>query len=125
MAAGFFATVLHCDDVVTRLERAASPANGPQTARSSSADPIKIPQPASRGNPCVGPAASLRLSGSPPSGDCWTHLSGEMSEWSIERAWKLIPLARADAHHNPPTHSRSTTSRNIDMRRRVPVNDGV
>ena len=52
-------------------------------------------------------------------------LNGEMSEWSIEHAWKLIPLARADAHQNPPTHFRSTTSRNIDMRRRVPVNDGV
>ena len=25
-------------------------------------------------------------------------LNGEMSEWSIEHAWKLIPLARADAH---------------------------
>ena len=52
-------------------------------------------------------------------------LNGEMSEWLKEHAWKLIPLARADAHQNPPTHSRSTTSRNIDMRRRVPVNHGV
>ena len=25
----------------------------------------------------------------------------------------MIPLARADAHQNPPTHSRSTTSGNI------------
>ena len=48
-----------------------------------------------------------------------------MSEWSIEHAWKLIPLARADAHRNPPTHSRSTTSRNNDLLQRVPVNDGV
>jgi hypothetical protein len=39
-------------------------------------------------------------------------LNGEMSEWSIEHAWKLIPLARADAHRNAPTHSRSATSRN-------------
>jgi hypothetical protein len=42
-----------------------------------------------------------------------------------EHAWKLIPLSRADAHGNPPTHSRPATSRNIDMHRRVPVNDGV
>ena len=46
-----------------------------------------------------------------------------MAEWLKAHAWKLIPPARADAHHNPPTHSRSTTSRNIDMRRRVAVND--
>jgi hypothetical protein len=32
-------------------------------------------------------------------------LNGEMSEWSIEHAWKLIPLARADEHRYPPTHS--------------------
>ena len=31
-------------------------------------------------------------------------LNGEMSEWSIEHAWKLIPSARADAHENLPTH---------------------
>jgi len=31
----------------------------------------------------------------------------------------------ADAHQIPPTHFRSTTSRNIDTRRHVPVNDGV
>ena len=48
-----------------------------------------------------------------------------LAAWLKEHAWKLIPLARADAHQNPPTHSRSTTSRNIDMRRRVPVDDGV
>ena len=52
-------------------------------------------------------------------------LNGEMSEWSIEHAWKLTPLARADAHQIPPTHFRSTTSRNNDLRQRVPVNDGV
>jgi len=47
------------------------------------------------------------------------------SEVPFERAWKLIPLARADAHQMPPTHSRSTTSLNIDMHPGVPVNDGV
>ena len=52
-------------------------------------------------------------------------LSGEMSEWSIEHAWKLTPAARADAHEIPPTHSRSTTSRYNELRRRVPVNHGV
>ena len=52
-------------------------------------------------------------------------LSGEMSEWSIEHAWKLTPAARADAHEIPPTHSRSTTSRNNDLLQRVPVSDGV
>ena len=31
--------------------------------------------------------------------------NGEMSEWFKEHAWKLIPLARADAHQNPPTQS--------------------
>src|SRR3954471_3535710 len=48
-----------------------------------------------------------------------------MSEWLKERAWKLTPAARADAHQIPPTHSRSTTSRNNDLLQRVPVNDGV
>src|SRR3954468_22676316 len=48
-----------------------------------------------------------------------------MSEWSIEHAWKLTPAARADAHKIPARHSRSTTSRNIDTRRRVPVNHDV
>src|SRR5215472_4780796 len=52
-------------------------------------------------------------------------LNGEMSEWSIEHAWKLIPLARADAHQIPPTHSRSTTSLNTDTRRHVLVNHRV
>ena len=48
-----------------------------------------------------------------------------MSEWLKEHAWKLMPLARADAHQSPPTHFRSTTSRNIDTRLRVPVTEGV
>jgi hypothetical protein len=50
---------------------------------------------------------------------------GEMSEWLKEHAWKLIPLARADAHRILPTHSRSTTSRNNDLLQSAPVNDGV
>ena len=48
-----------------------------------------------------------------------------MLERSIRHAWKLIPLARTNAHEIPPTHFCSTSSRNNDMRRRVPVNDGV
>src|SRR5215510_13904545 len=48
-----------------------------------------------------------------------------MSEWFKEHAWKSTPLARADAHQIPPTHSRSTTSRNIDTRRHVRVNHRV
>ena len=48
-----------------------------------------------------------------------------MSEWFKEHAWILIPLARADALRNTPTHFRSTTSRNNDLFQRVPVNDGV
>jgi hypothetical protein len=52
-------------------------------------------------------------------------LNGEMSEWLKEHAWKLNLLARADAHHIPPTHFRFNEFRNIDVRRRVPVNDGV
>jgi hypothetical protein len=31
-------------------------------------------------------------------------LNGEMSEWLKEHAWKLTPLARADAHQTSPTH---------------------
>src|SRR4029434_9746285 len=42
-----------------------------------------------------------------------------------EHAWKLIPLAGANAHETPPTHFRFNDFRNIDVRRRVPVNDGV
>jgi hypothetical protein len=52
-------------------------------------------------------------------------LNGEMSEWSIEHAWKSDLFTRADAHKIPPTHSRSTTSPYNDVRRRVPVNHGV
>jgi hypothetical protein len=52
-------------------------------------------------------------------------LNGEMSEWSIEHAWKLNPAARADAHQIPPTHFRFNDFRNIDTGRCVPVSDGV
>jgi hypothetical protein len=52
-------------------------------------------------------------------------LNGEMSEWSIEHAWKLIPLARADAHRIPPTHFRFNDFRNINVRRPIPANDHV
>src|SRR5262245_16613485 len=48
-----------------------------------------------------------------------------MSEWFKEHAWKSTLLARTDAHELPPTHSRSTTSRNIDTRRYVLVNHHV
>src|SRR5262249_46364969 len=48
-----------------------------------------------------------------------------MSEWSIEHAWKSTPPARAVAHEISPTHSRSTTSHNIDTRRHVLVNHRV
>ena len=34
---------------------------------------------------------------------------GEMSEWSIEHAWKSDLFTRADAHQIPPTQFRSTT----------------
>ena len=51
--------------------------------------------------------------------------SGEMSEWSKEHAWKLIPFARADAHRNALTQFPPTTSRNNDVNRSVPVNHGV
>jgi len=47
-------------------------------------------------------------------------LNGEMSEWLKERAWKLTPAARADAHEIPPTHPRSTTSHNNDVHAGVP-----
>src|SRR5262245_46204626 len=48
-----------------------------------------------------------------------------MAEWSIAYAWKSDLFTRADAHQIPPTHFRSTSSRNIDTRRRVLVNAGV
>jgi hypothetical protein len=50
---------------------------------------------------------------------------GEMSEWLKEHAWKLVPLARADAHQIASTQFPSTTSRNINVPRCVPVNSGV
>jgi hypothetical protein len=50
---------------------------------------------------------------------------GEMSEWLKEHAWKLIPLARADAHRHALTQFPPTTSRNNDVHRSVPVNHGV
>ena len=37
-------------------------------------------------------------------------LNGEMSEWSIEHAWKLMPVAPSDAHRHAPTYSLATTS---------------
>ena len=40
---------------------------------------------------------------------------GEMSVWLKEHAWKSTSAARADAHQNPPTHFRSTVSRNNDL----------
>ena len=54
-----------------------------------------------------------------------SHPCGHRRRVLKEHAWKLIPLARADPHRNAPTHSRSTTSRNNDVRRSVPVNHGV
>jgi hypothetical protein len=48
-----------------------------------------------------------------------------MSEWLKEHAWKLVLLARADAHQISPTHLRSTISRNNDLYERVPVNADV
>ena len=46
---------------------------------------------------------------------------GEMSEWLKEHAWKLIPLARADAHRNALTQFPPTTFRNNDVLRSGPV----
>jgi hypothetical protein len=51
-------------------------------------------------------------------------LNGEMSEWLKEHAWKENLFALIDAHRHPPTHSRSTTSRNNDLHRTVPVSHG-
>jgi hypothetical protein len=50
---------------------------------------------------------------------------GEMAEWSMAHAWKLMPVARADAHRNAPTHSRSTTSSNNGVHQSVAANHGV
>src|SRR6516165_1430828 len=52
-------------------------------------------------------------------------LETEMSEWLKEHDWKSTPPARADAQEIPPTHLRSNGFHNMDVRRRVPVNDGV
>jgi hypothetical protein len=52
-------------------------------------------------------------------------LNGEMSEWLKEHAWKLIPATRADAQRDAPTRSPSTTSRNNDMHRGIPVTEGI
>ena len=48
-----------------------------------------------------------------------------MSEWLKEHAWKLTPLARADAHQIPPTHFRFNEFRNNDLLQRVAASDGV
>ena len=48
-----------------------------------------------------------------------------MSEWLKAHAWKLNLDARADAYQIPPTQFRFNEFRNINVRRRVPVNDGV
>jgi len=48
-----------------------------------------------------------------------------MSEWLKEHAWKLNPAALSNAHRNAPTHSQSTTFRNNDALRGVPVSHGV
>src|SRR5215510_2614750 len=48
-----------------------------------------------------------------------------MSEWFKEHAWKSTPSGRVDAHQIPTTHSRIKDFRNIDARRRVPVNHRV
>ena len=52
-------------------------------------------------------------------------LNGEMAEWLKAHAWKLNLHARADAYQIPPTQFRFNDFRNIDVRRRVPVNDDV
>ena len=48
-----------------------------------------------------------------------------MSEWLKEHAWKLSPLARADARRNPPTQFPATTSPNNDVLQHVPVSRAV
>src|SRR5262245_24971466 len=49
----------------------------------------------------------------------------KMLERSITHAWKSDLFTRADAQQNPQTQFRSTSSRNIDIRRRVLVNHRV
>jgi hypothetical protein len=46
-----------------------------------------------------------------------------MAEWSMAHAWKLILLARADAHQSASTHFPINNFRNSDARPRVPVTD--
>jgi hypothetical protein len=48
-----------------------------------------------------------------------------MSEWLKEHAWKEIPAARADEHQDPPTHFPSSTCRNNDVPRSVPLHHGI
>jgi hypothetical protein len=48
-----------------------------------------------------------------------------MAEWLKAHAWKLIPVALSNAHRHAPTHSASTSSRNKDEHRSVPVDHGV
>jgi hypothetical protein len=50
---------------------------------------------------------------------------GSSAPMMKEHAWKLILFARADARQIPPTHFRSTTSRNNDVLQRVHVSRGV
>ena len=58
---------------------------------------------------------------SPLRSDCkLLILNGEMAEWSMAHAWKLIPAARADAHQKAPTHFRTSSSHTpttFDVRR--------
>jgi hypothetical protein len=42
-----------------------------------------------------------------------------------EHAWKSDPFTRSKAYQDPPTQFPPTTSLNIDVRRHVPVNDGL
>src|SRR5262245_33863326 len=52
-------------------------------------------------------------------------LNGEMSEWSIEHAWKSDSSTRSKSQQHPPTQFPSTTSRNNDADRRLLVTDDV
>src|SRR5262245_8275685 len=53
------------------------------------------------------------------------NLNGEMSEWSIEHAWKSDRFTRADAHQILPTHVGSISSRYNEVLRDAPVNHDV
>ena len=50
---------------------------------------------------------------------------GEMSEWLKEPAWKTKPAAPSSAHRTAPTHSRSSTSGQLDLLRCAFVIDAV